>query len=291
MRGQALRVAEVDTLKQQFVTFRVQSKRYAVPIEAVAEMTQIHDVHPIAGAPSWILGMMRLRNSVVPVLDLRIRLGFPQLQQEIDALLADLARHRQRHLDAFLAPQPDAVGLERVEDCPLRLAIQAREGDGDPLGGLLSRLRDPDQRLHTLGESRRALEARGEHEAVRLLVSRAENAELREMREAFEGVARDLRSRARQMVVILRGLRENLGIAVDHIDAVASVDADQILPRPLLSLESSQASPDLLVASVVRTPDDTSLVQVLDVGRVFRTSGVEPVEEVARDDADRPLAV
>lgn len=291
MRGQATRVAEVDTLKQQFVTFRVQSKRYAVPIEAVAEMTQIHDVHPIAGAPSWILGMMRLRNSVVPVLDLRGRLGLPQLQQEIDAALADLALHRQRHIDDVLAPKQDAIGLGRVEDCPLRLWIQAREGDEGPVGSLLSRLRDPDQRLHALVESRHALESRSEHEEARRLLLRAENAELREMREACEGVARELRSRSKQMVVILRGLRENLGIAVDHIDSVASVDADQILPRPLLSLESSHASPDLLVTSVVRMHDQSPLVQVLDVDRVFRTSGVEPTDESRIGDDHRPVAV
>ena len=103
---------------------------------------------------------------------------------------------------------------------------------------------------------------------------RARAAELKELLQTIDGALRELRARSRQMVVILRGAGEDLAVAVDHIDSVASVDVEQIVPRPLQALESRGDAADLLVGSVVRRHDASDLVQILDVERLFHSAGV-----------------
>jgi purine-binding chemotaxis protein CheW len=269
-----------DATRRQFVTFRVQAKRYGVPIESVAEMTQLQDTYPISGAPGWILGMMQLRDSVVPILDLRLRLGFSCLQDELESLNRDLSTHRDEHVEWIrtLAADPDcrdAIEYEKeLRACGLRSWLEAL-GPADPgLGGAVARLQGPDERLHAVVESGRELARRGDATGARRLFERARGFELKDLLQGFDGLLRDVRGRGRQMVVILRGAQENLAVAVDHIDSVASVDADQILPRPLHGLESGERSADLLVSSIVRRHDQTDLIQILDVERLFRSAGV-----------------
>ncbi|MCC7012245.1 MAG: chemotaxis protein CheW [Planctomycetes bacterium] len=60
----------------QFLTFRLASEEYAVPILRVQEIKGYSAVTPIPNAPSYIKGVMNLRGTVMPVLDLRAKFGF-----------------------------------------------------------------------------------------------------------------------------------------------------------------------------------------------------------------------
>lgn len=270
----------IDNAKRQFVTFRIRSKRYGVPIESVAEMTQVEALYPISGAPSWILGMMQLRDSVVPILDLRLRLGFPRLIDELEALSCQIMRHRDDHLewiDAVAASQlrrDASSGPRPSRSCGLRVWMDGLGPDEDFAIGTSDRLRGPDERLHGLVESSLDRSALGDGEGARRLLERARGGELKELLQGFDGAMRELESRGRQMVVILQGEEEDLAVAVDHIDSVASVGIEQIVPRPLQALESREEAADLLVSSVVRRHDDSDLIQILDVCRLFRSAGV-----------------
>lgn len=61
---------------RQFVTLGIDREIFAVEVEGVRE---ILDVPPIAGlpnAPPYLLGMIDVRGECVPVIDLRVKLGF-----------------------------------------------------------------------------------------------------------------------------------------------------------------------------------------------------------------------
>lgn len=286
MPGDEVESLESDTHKRQFVTFRVQSKRYGVPIDSVVEMTQVQDAYPISGAPEWVLGMMQLRDSVVPILDLRLRLGFSRLKDELDCLNRELVTHRDEHVDwidalvhdpAARAPSGYEKGL-RV--CGLRTWLDALAPSEAALAGAVHRLKGPDERLHAVVESSRELARRGDTAGARRALERAQGFELKDLLQGFEGLLRDVRARERQMVVILSGAEENLALAVDHIDSVASVDVDQIVPRPLHELETGERAVDLLVSSVVRRHEQTELIQILDVERLFRSAGMGSAERI-----------
>lgn len=67
----------VDTQSdaRQFLTFRLAEEEYGVGILSVQEIRGWSSVTAIPHAPAWLLGVINLRGSVVPVVDLRIKLG------------------------------------------------------------------------------------------------------------------------------------------------------------------------------------------------------------------------
>jgi purine-binding chemotaxis protein CheW len=59
----------------QLCTFRVGGEDYAIDVMRVREIIRPLPITPVPRAPSFVEGVMRLRGEVMPVLDVRKRLG------------------------------------------------------------------------------------------------------------------------------------------------------------------------------------------------------------------------
>jgi purine-binding chemotaxis protein CheW len=65
----------------KFLSFRVADEDYAVPILQVQEIIGLTKTTVIPNTPDHVLGVINLRGTVVPVLDLRRRLGMPSAER------------------------------------------------------------------------------------------------------------------------------------------------------------------------------------------------------------------
>jgi purine-binding chemotaxis protein CheW len=63
---------------RQVLTFCLGSETYAVDILLVQEIRGWAPVTRLPQAPAYMLGMLNLRGSIVPVIDMRVRLGLEQ---------------------------------------------------------------------------------------------------------------------------------------------------------------------------------------------------------------------
>lgn len=59
----------------QWVTFRLENETYGVNVMQVQEVLRYSEIAPVPGAPSYVLGIINLRGSVVTVIDTRARFG------------------------------------------------------------------------------------------------------------------------------------------------------------------------------------------------------------------------
>lgn len=62
----------------QLLTFRVGAEQYGVPILAVHEIRGQSPITPLPNAPAEMPGVMNLRGTIVPVVDLRVKFGIPE---------------------------------------------------------------------------------------------------------------------------------------------------------------------------------------------------------------------
>lgn len=63
------------TPDRQVVTFSVDGRLFGVPVGAVREIRAMQPITPVAGAPSYVVGVINLRGRLVPVHEMRARLG------------------------------------------------------------------------------------------------------------------------------------------------------------------------------------------------------------------------
>ncbi len=83
-------VAETET---QLVVFDLASEFYGVDIGDVREIIRMQSITSVPGAPPFVEGVINLRGSVVPVVDLRKRLGLTinEQTQESRIVVVDIA--------------------------------------------------------------------------------------------------------------------------------------------------------------------------------------------------------
>jgi purine-binding chemotaxis protein CheW len=64
----------------QYLTFRIGGDEYAVGILRVREILEYRPITRVPTMPPWIRGVLNLRGSVVPVVDLAVKLGLPAVE-------------------------------------------------------------------------------------------------------------------------------------------------------------------------------------------------------------------
>ncbi len=62
---------------QQYLTFMLSGKTYAIGISRIKEIIQYGQVTEVPRMPDFIRGVINLRGAVVPVIDLNVRFGKP----------------------------------------------------------------------------------------------------------------------------------------------------------------------------------------------------------------------
>jgi purine-binding chemotaxis protein CheW len=64
-----------DVVQKQYLTFFLSGEEYAVNIQRIKEIIEYTTVTKVPKVPEWIRGVINLRGSVVPVVDLSARFG------------------------------------------------------------------------------------------------------------------------------------------------------------------------------------------------------------------------
>ena len=64
---------EEDTLKDRYLLFSVDTEVYGIEIKYVTEIVGMHDITHVPQLPDFIKGIINLRGSIIPVMDVRIR--------------------------------------------------------------------------------------------------------------------------------------------------------------------------------------------------------------------------
>ncbi len=104
--------------RSETLVFEVDGRRYGLEAGEVLEVVRIVETLPLPGAPGWIEGVIDLRGKVVPVIDLRARLGLPVKKVELsDQLIVSRGRGFP------IAVRIDrALDLEHLAEGPARVA-------------------------------------------------------------------------------------------------------------------------------------------------------------------------
>lgn len=60
----------------QYLTFSLNAQTYGIPIATVREINRVLDITPVPQTPDYVAGIINLRGKIIPVINLRKRLGF-----------------------------------------------------------------------------------------------------------------------------------------------------------------------------------------------------------------------
>jgi purine-binding chemotaxis protein CheW len=108
--------------QHEFMTFRVGGQEFCVDVMAVREIRGWTPATPVPQAPNYVRGVINLRGTVLPIVDLAARLGFTpaeptarhaimvtQVHHQVVGLLVDGVSDIVSITDANIQPTPDVA--------------------------------------------------------------------------------------------------------------------------------------------------------------------------------------
>ena len=76
--------SEENTDIRPYLTFKLEDELFAVEVSKVREVLDMNSVTKVPNAPDFMKGIINVRGSVVPVVDLHIKFGRPEKENTID---------------------------------------------------------------------------------------------------------------------------------------------------------------------------------------------------------------
>ncbi len=80
--GGAAHVAGRDSVHHRYMTFFLNGRAYGLPLKHVAEITPFRELNKLPHMPRAVEGILDLRGRVVPVVNLRVRMSLPPLDED-----------------------------------------------------------------------------------------------------------------------------------------------------------------------------------------------------------------
>lgn len=77
----------ISGMKDKYLTFWVEQQVYGVAISDVVQIVQTQQITPIPEYPNFVQGIINLRGNIIPVVDVRMRLGKPKTEYDDHACI------------------------------------------------------------------------------------------------------------------------------------------------------------------------------------------------------------
>jgi purine-binding chemotaxis protein CheW len=117
-----------NALKNQYLTFWADGQLFGVSIVNVMQIIRMQKIVEIPDYPSYAKGIINLRGSIVPILDIRMRLGKPQVEysertciviidvrEKLYGIAVDLVNEVMEILPENISPPPQMDGVSVSE--------------------------------------------------------------------------------------------------------------------------------------------------------------------------------
>lgn len=127
-----------NTDLQQMLTFVLGEESYGVDIQRVQEIRGWSPPTPIPEAPLHILGVLNLRGAIIPIIDLRLRIGMDTANSSATPVIIVLSATTTRGPCLFGVVVDRVSDVVNVEASSLRAVPLSKHGSADYLLGLIS---------------------------------------------------------------------------------------------------------------------------------------------------------
>jgi purine-binding chemotaxis protein CheW len=79
-RGDNTRAATSDNRTGKYLVFQLGREEFGIPVMKVREIMGVQDITRVPQTPAYVKGVINLRGKVIPVVDLRLKFGLPEVE-------------------------------------------------------------------------------------------------------------------------------------------------------------------------------------------------------------------
>jgi len=261
------------------VTFLLSNQEYAFPIEVVSEVLRVGKITRVPRSPGFVVGILTVRDSVLPIIDNRRLFGMESLVEELDRGL-DLLLARKKEWFAQLRRSLDEGttfrGNRSAALSELGVWIEEFRTVSQEIGAVTQELRYLNLKLHEwasrlLDQAKEGRGGKGAEQFDQALAPVFSNLllKLEQLRGAIRsGIHED------QRVVVVEAGAFTIGLLVDRVQQVLRV-AKATLEEPPAILSDHT---DKTLAQIAKLDGGRRVIMLLDQRQLFGTDQIKAIE-------------
>jgi chemotaxis signal transduction protein len=253
------------------VIVRLKNQYFAVPIQNVREMLMMPEIARVPKVPDYIRGVINLRGQVMPLVDLRRRLGMVSAVDEADGFCNLMTQREQDHrkwlaeLEACVRECREFRLTTDPHKCAFGKWYDTYQSDNVWIAALLKRFDKPHKKIHEVGQQVIQLVAGGSSDRALDLLAETRGRELSSMIQLFESLRDLVREEQRETAVIFTISGHVFAGSVD-----SAVSVEKLTPGSVARLpEGAGASRANPVQRTGRRAKDNELILILEADRVL----------------------
>jgi len=260
-----------ETAKMPWVITELRGQLFAFNAGSVREMVIMPEVVAVPGVPEYMRGVMNLRGHVIPVVDLRRRLGMASSAEDLAGLCSLMDQRAQDHrhwideLEASVREDRRFMLATDPHQCAFGKWYDKFQSNNLIVAGFLKRFAAPHVRVHALALEIEQLVAKGQPEEAHRRIQDARSAELSEMLQLFQAFPEMIRTAHAEIAVALDGANSKYAVCVDSV-----VGVERFAEGSIENLEDSGLQKQNgALTSVAKRSKGNELVMILAAGSIL----------------------
>ncbi|MEM1414406.1 MAG: chemotaxis protein CheW [Myxococcota bacterium] len=206
---------------------------FGLSAEQVESMVQLPAVTVVPNTPMHVRGVMNLRGRVLRVVDLRLRLGLPPLEQERMQFEMMIDQREQEH-----RMYVEELEASVLDDRPFTLTTNPKESafgrwhdtyktSSPILRGLLEGFREPHERIHAIAREVESLKGSGRLADAQELIRKTRDGDLATMFHLFGELKATYRRITQEIALVLSDGQSTSAVVVDSVLSVEHLNPVQ----------------------------------------------------------------
>jgi len=260
--------------QDQWILCRLGERLFGFPSGLVQEMLAIPPVRTVPQLPYHVRGVINLRGRVIPMIDLRVRLGLPPAEQVMQQTIQEVEGYEQAHKE-WLTDLEECVREGREftraispHDCACGHWLDTFNSDNIVLTAAVRKMLDPHAMIHAVAVEVLKLVREGNEEMALKRIEQARRAELTQVIRLFGELKTAVPEAYRETAVVLEGAGAVYAVSVDQVASVEHLKQGTLADLP----ELATAGVNGQVSGLARRTKDDGLVLILDTDKILDES-------------------
>lgn len=220
---------------------RLKGQPFALPAQEVRELVMEPQIAGVPDIPAYVRGVMNIRGRMVPVIDLRKRLGMTSASEETASFCALMDQRREDHVNWL--NELEASARERREfklatdphTCAFGRWYDSCQSGNVWIKAVLGRFAEPHRRIHATAGEVLALQSQGNWEGAGELIEMTRSRVLGKMIALFAKLQELVRESQQEIAVVLQTDTRTVAVSVDEAVAVEKFDPENLGLLPVAS--------------------------------------------------------
>ena len=230
---------DITLFEYPWVILKLKEEMYGLPTPYVQTMVAMPQVIDVPHKPSWSRGVVNLRGQVMPLIDLRRRLGMDSFVDNINDLVELMHAREQDHRN-WLHELENSVKEDREftlatdpHQCRFGQWYDSYKPRTPSEARFLQKFAKPHERIHGIAIHVQELRRQQKQSEARELIKQTHDGDLREMIRLFDQFRTMIREfRNTEIALVLENLHKRVALAADSIESVEVLEKDSAEEMP-----------------------------------------------------------